>query len=134
LVNPRKVLWQNKTMGLFNFSVSNLYNRAKSVVSDVFNTVKSGVGTLAQAKSWISEHVDKLSSIPYIGEELKAGARKLAEEPILFGASLNDVGAGIDMANKYINSPYLTEGAARFDNWAQSAAQTADTALAGRAG
>jgi hypothetical protein len=121
-------------MGLFNFSISDLYNKAKNLVSDVYGGFKSGVGMVKQAKDWINQHVDMLSAIPYVGEELKAGVKKLEEEPVLFGASLNDVGALVDLASKYVNSPYLTEAAARFDNWASSAAQTADQLLASRAG
>lgn len=122
-------------MGLFgNFSFSDLYNKAKAVVSDVYGAAKKGVGMIKQGKDWISEQVDKLSAIPFVGSEIKDLVDKTTETPFLFGASLNDVGRLVDRANEFINSPYLQEAAQKFDQLAQSATRSADQAIAGYAG
>lgn len=102
-------------MGLFNFSISNLYQKAKDFAGNLYGAAKTGIGALKQAKDWISEHVDKLSAIPFVGDLVRETAEKVANTPILDGLALSDIGRGIDLANSWINSPYISEAAARFD-------------------
>lgn len=111
-----------------------MYSKAKNFVSDIYSPVKAGVGALKMARDWISDHIDKLSSIPFVGDALKTAAQKAGEEPVFFGASLSDAGRLIDTANSYINSPYLLEGAANFDRIATQSFQSADRFIQGIGG
>lgn len=121
-------------MGLFNFSISNLYNKAKDFATNLYSGVKTGVGALKQAKDWVSEHIDKLSSIPFVGDLVKEGVDKVGNTPIFDGFALKDLGRGIDLANNWINSQYISETATTFDGIASGLASGADKLLEGRAG
>jgi hypothetical protein len=121
-------------MGLLNFSLSNLYSKAKNIASELYSGVKYGSNLLSQAKNFVSDSLDKLSSLPYIGNELKAIANKAAEEPFFFGVSAKDIGRGIDALQSWVNSPYITEGAMKFDSLVTPALSQADRAISQFAG
>lgn len=117
-----------------NFSFSNLYSKGKQLMSDVYGGVKTGVNALKQGKDYLHEQMNKLSSIPFVGDMLAAEADKLTETPFIFGASLNDVGRFIDTASSYVNSPHITEFANRADAVLSPALQGLDSAIGARSG
>lgn len=118
----------------FKFSLSQIYEKSKKMVSDIYGGVKKGVGMLKEGKDWLHEQMDKVSSIPYVGDMLAAEADKVAETPFIFGASLNDVGRFIDTASSYVNSPHITEFANRADAVLSPAVAGVDKLIAQRAG
>lgn len=123
-------------MGILNFNLSDLYSKAKNLVSDLYGGVKVGTNLLKQGKDYLSEQLDKLSALPYVGGLIKEATNKLGNAPLPFldGLSISDIGRGIDYANEYVNSPTLREAAGRFDQIASGAARSADQFLSSRAG
>lgn len=118
----------------FKFSLSQIYEKSKQMVSDIYGGVKTGVNALKQGKDYLHEQMNKLSSIPFVGDMLQAEADKLTELPVIFGASLNDVGRFIDTASSYVNSPHITDFANRADAVLSPAVAGVDKMIAQRAG
>lgn len=105
---------------------SDLYNGFRSTVSNIYNKASQGIGLVKQAKDWLSEKVDQLSSIPFIGDAIGELADKVENTPFLAGWSLHDVSRGLDRLNEYVNSPYLTQSAALVDQYLSQGAKGLD--------
>lgn len=115
-------------MGLFsNFSLSNIYNKAKGVVSNIYSGAKKVTGIIKKGFDFVDELANKASSIPYIGSTLKQGYDKLTNTPVL-GVSYNDLKAGVNRANEFLNSGKVEEVSRAVDKVAAPVTEAIDRA------
>lgn len=72
-------------------NISNYYHGFKSTVSHIFDVAKKVVHGVRSGGDWISEKLDQLSSIPYLGSATKESIKQAKEYKIMGIASFNDV-------------------------------------------
>lgn len=109
-------------MGLQDFfgSLSNIYAKVKSGVSEVYNFGKSVVHKARGAFDWVDEQLDKAGSIPFIGEMLEEGIEELKETQIL-GFSWNRLKRGIDHIDDWVQHSEIESISSTLDNAITSA-------------
>jgi len=91
-------------MGFQEFfgSISHIYNKVKSGVSEIYNTGKNILHGARGAFDWIDSQLDRVSSIPFIGELLEEGLDELRDTQV-FGVSWNRLKRGIDHLDDFID-------------------------------
>lgn len=91
-------------MGFQSFfsSVADVYSKVRSGVSEIYNVGKKIVHGVGSSMSWIDEQLDQLSSIPFIGQEIKMGLDELRDTQI-FGISWNRLKRGANKLDEFLD-------------------------------
>lgn len=119
-------------MGLADLfgSVANVYNKIKSGVSEVYNFGKNVVHKARGAYDWVDEHLNKLSTIPFVGEMLQEGIDELRDLEYR-GISWNKLKKKIHQVDDWVQAGEIEAVAQQID-YAISSALSAGESYGGK--